>query len=118
VTRPTTWKPAWPTRRSEATAWRRFAVERQFDVGDRNYLWAGKSRNQLEWLGGETVTGTPLTLKELAGIPESSVEQLVLIAQPRPIRVPELRWRSWLNDPVAVARFQGHLSCSDDDQSL
>jgi hypothetical protein len=52
------------------------------------------------------VTGTPLTLKELVGIPESSMEQLVLIGQPRPIRVPEQRWRSWLCDPVVVARFE------------
>ena len=52
------------------------------------------------------MTSTPLTLKELAGIPESSMEQLVLIGQPRPIRVPAQRWRFWLNDPVVVARFE------------
>jgi hypothetical protein len=60
----------------------------------------------LEFQGDATVTGTPLTLKELAGIPESSVEQFVLIGQPRPIRVPEQRWRCWLTDPVVVARFE------------
>jgi hypothetical protein len=60
----------------------------------------------LEWQGDATVTGKPLTLKELAGLPESSVEQLVLIGQPRPIRIPEQRWRSWLDDPVVVARFE------------
>jgi hypothetical protein len=31
--------------------------------------------DELEWQGDATVTGTPLTLKELAGIPESSGEQ-------------------------------------------
>ena len=59
-------------------------------------VWPVTAPNELEWQGDATVTGTPLTLKELAGIPESSVEQFVLIGQPRPIRVPEQRWRSWL----------------------
>jgi hypothetical protein len=61
---------------------------------------------KLEWQGDATVTGTPLTVNVLVGIPESSVNQFVLIGQPRPIRVPEQRWRSWLNDPVVVARFE------------
>ena len=52
------------------------------------------------------MSGSPVTLLELAGIPESSVEQFVLIGQPRPIRVPERRWQSWLGDPVVVARFE------------
>ena len=69
-------------------------------------VWPVTAPNELEWQGDATVTGTPLTLKELAGIPESSVEQFVLIGQPRPIRVPEQRWRSWLSDPVVVARFE------------
>lgn len=49
------------------------------------------------------MSGSPPTLIQLACTPESSVEQLVLIGQPRPIRVPERRWQSWLNDAVVVA---------------
>ena len=54
------------------------------------------------------MTGTPLPLAGLAGnvVLASVAEQLVLIGQPRPIRVPERRWRSWLDDPVVVARFE------------
>ena len=33
-------------------------------------------------------------------------EQLVLIGQPRPIRVPERRWQFWLDDPTVVGRFE------------
>jgi hypothetical protein len=33
-------------------------------------------------------------------------EQLALIGQPKPIRVPERRWRSWLDDSEVVARFE------------
>jgi hypothetical protein len=36
----------------------------------------------------------------------AAAEQLVLIGQPKPIRVPERRWRSWLDDPLVVARFE------------
>ncbi|MGY4784674.1 hypothetical protein ACVH9Z_32875 [Rhodococcus opacus] len=46
----------------------------------------------------------------LPGMPASTtareVEQLALIGQPQPIRVPERLWRSWLNDPAVVARFE------------
>jgi hypothetical protein len=54
------------------------------------------------------MTGTPLPLAGLAGnvVLASVAEQLVLIGQPRPIRVPERRWRSWLDDPAVVARFE------------
>ena len=38
--------------------------------------------------------------------PAVAGEQLVLIGQPRPIRVPERRWRSWLDDPIVVMRFE------------
>lgn len=45
----------------------------------------------------------------LHGLPPETIqapaEQLVLIGQPQPIRVPERRWRSWLDDPEVVARF-------------
>jgi hypothetical protein len=37
--------------------------------------------------------------------PSAQVEQLALIGQPQPIRVPARRWRSWLDDPAVVARF-------------
>jgi hypothetical protein len=53
------------------------------------------------------MTGTPLPLHPFSrsAVP-ASAEQLVLIGQPRPIRVPERRWRSWLDDPAVVARFE------------
>ncbi|MEU2004633.1 hypothetical protein ACH47B_26890 [Rhodococcus sp. NPDC019627] len=35
----------------------------------------------------------------------SAVEQLALLGQPQPIRVPERLWRSWLDDPSVLARF-------------
>jgi hypothetical protein len=35
-----------------------------------------------------------------------SAEQLRLIGHPRPIRVPEHRWRTWLDDPTTVTRFE------------
>jgi hypothetical protein len=33
-------------------------------------------------------------------------EQLALLGQPTAIRVPEQRWRTWLDDPATVARFE------------
>ncbi|QXF84260.1 hypothetical protein HBA53_25445 (plasmid) [Rhodococcus pyridinivorans] len=46
----------------------------------------------------------------LPGMPASpavcEIEQLALIGQPQPIRVPERRWRSWLDNPTVVARFE------------
>jgi hypothetical protein len=53
------------------------------------------------------MAGTPLPLHPFSrsAVP-ASAEQLVLIGQPRPIRVPERRWRSWLDDPAVVARFE------------
>ncbi|ELB92782.1 hypothetical protein Rwratislav_12368 [Rhodococcus wratislaviensis IFP 2016] len=38
--------------------------------------------------------------------PTPALEQLVLIGAPQPIRVPERLWRTWLDDPVVVARFE------------
>lgn len=52
------------------------------------------------------MSGSPLTLAELVGVPKTSGEQLVLIGQPRPIRVPERRWQSWLDNSGVVARFE------------
>lgn len=46
----------------------------------------------------------------LPGMPTSpaadEVEQLALIGQPQPIRVPAQMWRSWLDEPTIVARFE------------
>jgi hypothetical protein len=38
--------------------------------------------------------------------PPPALEQLVLIGAPQPIRVPETLWRSWLDNPTVVARFE------------
>jgi hypothetical protein len=55
----------------------------------------------------KAITGTPLPLHALPlGTHRTRPEQLVLIGQPQPIRVPERRWRSWLDDPQVVARFE------------
>jgi hypothetical protein len=35
----------------------------------------------------------------------SAVEQLALLGQPQPVRVPERLWRSWLDGPSVLARF-------------
>jgi hypothetical protein len=54
-----------------------------------------------------TGTGTPLPLPGMPSpTPVPALEQLVLIGAPQPIRVPEKLWRSWLNDPAVVARFE------------
>jgi hypothetical protein len=54
------------------------------------------------------INGTALPIPGLpsAAHPAGGAEQLVLIGEPQPIRVPERRWRSWLDDPVVVARFE------------
>jgi hypothetical protein len=54
------------------------------------------------------INGTALPIP---GLPSAAhragrAEQLVLIGEPQPIRVPERRWRSGLDDPVVVARFE------------
>lgn len=54
-----------------------------------------------------TVTGNPLPLSGMPSpTPPPALEQLVLIGAPQPIRVPERLWRTWLDDPVVVARFE------------
>jgi hypothetical protein len=48
-------------------------------------------------------------LVPLPGMPARSApayEQLALLGQPQPIRVPGRLWRSWLDDPSVVARFE------------
>lgn len=52
-----------------------------------------------------SVTRNHLTLPGMP-LPSNEVEQLALIGQPQPIRVPERLWRSWLDDPTVVARFE------------
>ncbi|MFC9556026.1 hypothetical protein ACFTWF_34980 [Rhodococcus sp. NPDC056960] len=37
---------------------------------------------------------------------ETEDEQLALIGQPQPVRVPAQLWRSWLAEPTIVARFE------------
>jgi len=49
-------------------------------------------------------------LLPLRGLPKAILldepEQLALLGQPTAIRVPEQRWRTWLDDPMTVARFE------------
>ena len=46
----------------------------------------------------------------LPGMPNSTPTppafQMTLIGQPQPVRVPERLWRSWLDDPAVVSRFE------------
>ncbi|GCB59541.1 MULTISPECIES: hypothetical protein [Rhodococcus erythropolis group] len=46
----------------------------------------------------------------LPGMPDSTPAlpafQMTLIGQPQPVRIPERRWRSWLDDPAVVSRFE------------
>ncbi|NLU65007.1 hypothetical protein HCA61_22480 [Rhodococcus sp. HNM0563] len=42
---------------------------------------------------------------ELEGLPDRG-EQLALLGDRRPVRVPADLWRRWLSDPVIVARFE------------
>ncbi|MFI6063329.1 hypothetical protein [Streptomyces sp. NPDC051286] len=46
----------------------------------------------------------------LPGMPVSTspseAEQLALLGEPQPVKVPAQLWRSWLTDPLIVARFE------------
>lgn len=46
----------------------------------------------------------------LPGMPDSTPAppafQMTLIGQPQPVRIPERLWRSWLDDPSIVSRFE------------
>ncbi len=46
----------------------------------------------------------------LPGIPDNTPAppalQMTLIGQPQPVRIPEHLWRSWLDDPAVVSRFE------------
>ena len=65
------------------------------------------------------ITGTALSLP-LHRLPPATrrapAEQLLLIGQPKPIRVPERRWRCWLDDSEVVARFEAKRYRRGDDQ--
>ena len=53
-----------------------------------------------------TVADDVLSLPGLPAHPAvAGAEQLALLGQPQPIRIPEQLWRSWLDDPSVVARF-------------
>lgn len=56
------------------------------------------------------MTAAPGATPPLPGMPSPTpppaLEQLVLIGAPQPIREPERLWRSWLDDPVVIARFE------------
>ena len=53
-------------------------------------------------------TGDQLQLDGISPTPARTNygEQLSLLGEPTPIRVPSLLWRSWLEDPSVVARFE------------
>lgn len=46
----------------------------------------------------------------LPGMPDATgappALQMTLIGQPQPVRIPERLWRSWLDNPAVVARFE------------
>ena len=46
----------------------------------------------------------------LPGMPDNTPAppafQMTLIGQPQPVRIPERLWRSWLDDPAVVSRFE------------
>lgn len=46
----------------------------------------------------------------LPGMPDSTPAppafQMTLIGQPQPVRIPERLWRSWLDDPAVISRFE------------
>ena len=88
--------------------WSPFARDRRFDVGTRAYPSPVTARTSWSGRADAMMTNTALPLVGLVRTvrPGSAVEQLVLIGQPRPIRVPQKRWQSWLDDPVVVARFE------------
>jgi hypothetical protein len=52
------------------------------------------------------LTGPPPKIHGTRDILLQRVEQLFLLGRPRPIRIPEQRWPSWLEDPVVAARLE------------
>jgi len=51
------------------------------------------------------IAASPIPLPGMPAHPPEPVLQLALLGSPQPIRVPERLWRSWLDDPSVVARF-------------
>lgn len=53
------------------------------------------------------VSDAPLPLPWMPdAIPVSPAFQRTLIGQPQPVRIPKRLWRSWLDNPTVVARFE------------
>ncbi|ERB54256.1 ribonucleotide-pyrophosphate reductase subunit beta [Rhodococcus sp. P27] len=53
------------------------------------------------------VSDAPLPLPGMPdSIPALPAFQMTLIGQPEPVRIPERLWRSWLDNPAVVARFE------------
>jgi hypothetical protein len=68
---------------------------------------AGNSQIERGVEGMAAMMGIPPLLQRLSnGTHPANAEQLIRIGQPRPIRIPEGCWRSWLDDPEVVARFE------------
>ena len=63
-------------------------------------------------------TGDQLQLDGIGPTPVRTKhgEQLSLLGEPTPIRVPSVLWRSWLNDPTVVARFEAKRYTRSDQQ--
>ncbi|MFA7513269.1 MAG: hypothetical protein WCZ29_22565 [Mycolicibacterium vanbaalenii] len=63
------------------------------------------------------MTGCPLPFRGLPKAAQSEgPEQLALLGQPTAVRVPEKRWRTWLADPMTVARFESKRYRREDDR--
>ena len=53
------------------------------------------------------VNDTALPLPGMPGsIPAPPALQMTLIGQPQPVRIPERLWRSWLDNPAVLSRFE------------
>jgi hypothetical protein len=65
--------------------------------------------------GGMMRISLPLHRLSIGTHPAYAEQQLVLIGQPRPIRIPEERWLSWLDNPGVVARFESRRYSRADD---
>jgi len=63
-------------------------------------------------------TGNQLPLHGIGPAPgrPKHGEQLSLLGEPMPIRVPSQLWRSWLEDPTVVARFEAKRYTRGDQQ--
>lgn len=65
------------------------------------------------------VSDASLPLPGMPGMPDSTPAppafQMTLIGQPQPVRIAERLWRSWLDDPAVVSRFESkrYRRCPD-----